>query len=76
MDLTYIQDKMFTCFFAETPAGVDAWNTMANTMGGVAKVLNIHASSTIYQLKKAGYKVGKAKPSKLTIDEILKELEV
>ena len=76
MDLTYTQDKMFTRFFAETEAGHTAWNQMAETLGGVAAVLNIHANSTIYQLKKAGYKVGKAKPSKMSIDEILKELGV
>jgi hypothetical protein len=47
---------------------------MAAEQGGVAAVLNIHAASAIYQLKKAGYKVGKEKPSKMTMDEILAEL--
>jgi hypothetical protein len=73
-DLTYTQGNMFTTFYANTPSGVAAWNTIANELGGVAKVLNIHAASTIYQLKKAGYSVGKEKPSKLSIDKILNEL--
>ena len=74
-DISYTTGKMFTTFFANTKAGETAWNTIAETMGGVAKVLNIHAANTIYQLKKAGYSVGKEKPSKLSIDDILNELE-
>jgi hypothetical protein len=74
-DLTYTQDKMFTRFYAESQAGIEAYNTMARQLGGVAAVLNSQASNVLYQLRKAGYKVSKAKPTNMTIDEILKELE-
>jgi hypothetical protein len=73
-DLSYTTDSMFTTFYPNTKAGELAWNTMANEMGGNARVFNIHAASTIYQLKKAGYIVGKQKASKQTLDEILAEL--
>lgn len=74
-DLSYTTDSLFTTFYPNTPAGEDAWRAMANEMGGNAKVFNQHAASTIYQLKKAGYSVGKQKQSKLTINEILAEFE-
>jgi len=74
MDLTYTTGNMFTTFYANTPDGVTAWNEMAKMQDGAAVILNNHLSSTIYQLKKAGYSVGKEKPNKLTIDEILAEL--
>ncbi len=74
-DLSYTTGGMFTTFYANTKAGELAWNTMANEMGGNARVLNIHAATTIYQLKAAGYSVGKQKASKLSIDDILAELE-
>ena len=71
-DLTYTSDNMFTMFYANTASGMIAWNAME--LHSSSKILNMHLSSTIYQLKKAGYSVGKEKPSKLTIDEILAEL--
>lgn len=74
MDISYTTGSMFTTFYPNTKAGELAWGTMANELGGVARVLNIHAVGTIYQLKKAGYSVGKEKPSKLSVDDILAEL--
>lgn len=73
-DLEYTADNMFTRFFPNTPAGVDAWNTMAREMDGVATVLNIHSKNVIAQLKAAGYSVSKAKKSNDSIDSILTEL--
>jgi len=68
-DLEYIKDDMFTRFMPNTPAGEDAWREMAKE-DGVAAVLNIHAKSVISQLRKAGYKVAKAKkPEPFTPEE-------
>lgn len=74
-DLTYSQDSIWTRFYPETEAGKQAWQAMHDQGSVNATVLNSHAAIVIYQLKKAGYKVSKAKPCKMTIDDILKELE-
>jgi ABC-type sugar transport system substrate-binding protein len=73
-DLEYITTGMFTRFVANTPAGVVAYNEMANTMGGNAAVLNIHAKNVIGQLRAAGYSVGEAKKPTESIDDILAQL--
>lgn len=78
-DLTYINDKMFTRFIAQSDVGEYAWREMAEKMNGVAAVLNFEASRIIAQLRKAGYVVRKAKPVIVTnqeIDELLAELGV
>ena len=68
-DIEYIKDGMFTRFFPNTPAGENAWREMAKE-DGVAAVLNNQAKSVIYQLRKAGYIVAKAKkPEPLTPEE-------
>ena len=72
-DLEYISDNMFTRFMPNTPAGIEAWRVMAQESINVA-FLNCHADGVIKQLRKAGYSVAKAKPSKLSIDDILAEL--
>lgn len=75
-DLTYIQDKMFTTFMPETPAGETAWCEMAKKMDGVAKVFNFEANNVILQLRRAGYKVAKAKKvTKKEMQDIFNELE-
>lgn len=78
-DLEYINQGLFTCFVPISKAGEQAWNQMAEETQGTGKVLSIHASSTIAQLRKAGYKVGKAKKaeplSMESLDALLKELE-
>ena len=76
MDLTYTQDKMFTRFMPESSAGENAWREMANKMNGVAAVFNFEANNVITQLRKAGYKVGKAKPVNISDDELLEALGV
>lgn len=73
-DLTYLTTGMFTRFFPETEAGKAAWLTMA-TQEGVAAVLACHTENVLRQLRKAGYSVAKAKPSTLSMDDILAELQ-
>lgn len=74
-DLEYITTCLFTRFMPNTPAGEDAWRTMAAETGNAA-VLSIHAAAVIAQLRKAGYSVAKArKVDKGEIDKILAELE-
>lgn len=72
-DLTYIRDGLFTRFMPETKAGEDAWRIMAKA-DGVAAVLTIHEQSVFKQLRAAGYKIAKAKPVKLSDDDLLNEL--
>ncbi len=75
-DLSYLDQGLFTTFFANTPAGEEAWRVIAEQNQGAAKVLSIHKKTTITQLKNAGYSIEKAKkPTKLEIENIFKELE-
>jgi len=75
-DLEYITTGLFTRFIPVTKAGEDAWRVMHEAKGDA--VLSIHAENVIGQLRRAGYKVTKAKkPAKVTakeVDELLKEL--
>lgn len=75
-DLTYVKDKMFTSFIAQSPDGETAWREMANKMNGAAKVFNFEAHNIITQLRRAGYKVTKAKKvTQKEMNEIFTELE-
>lgn len=74
-DLTYTTDKMFTTFFAETEQGAEAWNVLASETNGTAKFFKGQTKSVIAQLRKAGYKVSKAKPVTITLDDIFAELD-
>jgi hypothetical protein len=76
MDLTYRTDGTFTQFLPESKAGETAWNQMAELTGGTGKVLTMHKQNVIGQLRRAGFKVGKAKPVDMSLDQILDELEV
>lgn len=72
IDLTYKTTGFFTVFFPETKEGETAYNEMCNTLGNnSAKILTRDLKTTLYQLKKAGYKVAKAKKPKLNINDIL-----
>lgn len=77
MDLTYIDKGMFTHFFADSEAGAQAWREMAEhaSCAGNAAVLSIHLKSTLQQLRKAGYKVCKAKPDNTSLDDIFKQMD-
>ena len=67
-DLSYTQDGMFTQFIPNTPAGESAWRTMHEK--NATAVLNIHAKAVLKQLRDAGYTVAKAKPVKLSHNDI------
>ena len=75
MDLTYTQDKMFTRFIPETKEGEAVWREMYDKHGAAA-VFNFEAARVIAEMRKAGYKVGKAKPIKMSDDELLELLGV
>lgn len=73
-DLTYTQDSMFTRFVPQTDAGESVWRSMVEQHGAAA-VLNHEAKRVMVEMRKAGYKVAKAKPVKAgEIDAILAEL--
>lgn len=80
MDITYIDQGLFTAFIPQSKQGEDAFREICRVQGDhTGKVLSIHAKQTIQQLRKAGYKVGKAPKQKpMTSDELdnlLTELE-
>ena len=77
-DLTYIDQGMFTVFVPTTQEAEQAWRELATVTENTGKVPTIQAKQFIYQLKKAGYTVGKAKPVKLSsadLDAMLNELD-
>lgn len=74
-DLEYTKGKMFTRFMPNTPAGETVWRELAKN-DGVAAVLNFEADSVLRQIRSAGYTVKKAGKPDMTVDEILKELEL
>lgn len=79
-DLTYsCTDGMWTRFYPETPAGVDAYNVMAKAdADGVVAFLAHQVPSVLRQLRAAGMTVRKAKPEKPMTDaewyELLEEM--
>ena len=80
MDITYIDQGLFTAFIPQSKQGEDAFREICRVQGDhTGKVLSIHAKQTIQQLRKAGYKVGKSPKQKpMTSDELdnlLTELE-
>lgn len=80
-DLTYsAPDGIWTRFYPETDAGVDAWRAMADQMpDGIVAFLAPQVPSVLYQLRAAGLTVHKAKPHKplsdAELDAMLAELE-
>jgi hypothetical protein len=78
-DFSYIDQGLFTAFIPNTPEAETAWRELATVTEGTGKVPTIQAKQFIYQLRKAGYTVGKAPKAKpLTtdqIDDMLAELE-
>jgi hypothetical protein len=73
-DLTYSTDGMFVTFYAETDAGQNARNTMAETNEGCGCFYTWQKDSVIKQLRDAGYIVHKAKKSKGLTEKQLNEL--
>lgn len=77
-DLTYsCPDGIWTRFFPETPAGEDAWRTMAAADAqGVVAFLAVQVPGVLSQLRAAGLRVCKARPAKAgELDAILAELD-
>ena len=75
MDITYINQGLFTAFIPQTKAGEDAFREICRVQGDhTGKVLTIHAKQTIQQLRKAGYKVEKAPKQKPLTDDQLDSL--
>lgn len=72
VDITYINQGLFTAFIPSSKTGEDAFREICKVQGDhTGKVLTIHAKQTITQLRKAGYKVGKAPKQKpMTSDEL------
>ena len=74
-DLTYTTDKMFTRFYAETPAGEAAWRQIHDQNGGFAGCFAFETARVLQQLRTAGFKVAKAKKSNVSIADIADEIE-
>lgn len=73
-DLTYSVDGAFARFYAETPAGVDAWNEIARHTECTGTIFLTQLDSTLQQLREAGYVVAPSLASRADIDELAKEL--
>lgn len=73
-DFSYFDNGLFTLFIPNTKEGEIAWNEMSDITQGTGKVLTVQAKQFIYQLKKAGYTVGKGKKPAVSVDDILLEL--
>lgn len=69
-DLSYIDQGLFTAFIPNTKEGEQAWNELASVTENTGKVLTVQAKQFVYQLRKAGYTVSKAKQSKLSEDDL------
>ena len=73
-DLIYTQNGFFTRFFAETKDGEIAISEMIRVTGDTV-IRNDHLKVVLKQLRKAGYKVCKAKSTKESKENILSELD-
>lgn len=73
-DLTYLTTGFFTVFFPESKQGETAYKEMIE-QNSSPKILTRDLKNVLYQLKKAGYIVKKAKKPTQTIEEILNELD-
>tara|TARA_E500000318_G_scaffold110969_1_gene127897 strand:+ start:5552 stop:5791 length:240 start_codon:yes stop_codon:yes gene_type:complete len=75
VDLTYTTDGIFYTIMPETEDGENAWRKMAEMNGGNAKFFAHEFPSVKAQLKQAGYKIRKDTKKKMSIDEIMAELD-
>ena len=73
-DLIYTSNGFFTRFIANTKEGEEAYNEIYRVTGDGA-VRNDHLKQTLNQLRKAGYKVTKAKTDNINISDILSEFD-
>lgn len=73
IDLTYLTTGFFTVFFPESKEGETAYKEIIK-QNESPKILTRDLKNVLYQLKKAGYIVKKAKKPTQTIDEILTDI--
>ena len=73
-DLIYTQNGFYTRFFADTKDGEVAISEMIRVTGDNV-IRNDHLKAVLKQLRKAGYKVYKAKPTKESKEKVLAELD-
>tara|TARA_R110000868_G_scaffold407230_2_gene688474 strand:- start:35 stop:277 length:243 start_codon:yes stop_codon:yes gene_type:complete len=75
IDLTYLNQGVFTVFFPESKSGEEAWRKIASKTEGTGKIFTMHLKDTLKQLRNAGFKVAKAKkPIKADFKAIFKEM--
>lgn len=73
-DITYSNEGLFTCFYAESRDGDALMSQIVAQNEGSNKILSIHAKSVIAQIRKAGYKVKKAKKVTMSDSDLLDAL--
>ena len=59
IDLIYLDQGLFTVFFANTAAGEKAWRVIAAKTEGTGKIFTMQLSDTLKQLRAAGFSVKK-----------------
>lgn len=74
-DLTYLKSELFTTFSPESEEGYGAYNQLLEQNENSNKIFTRHLEPVLSQFKKAGYTVKAVKESKLTMEQIFKELE-
>lgn len=74
IDLTYLTTGFFTTFFPESKSGETAYKEMIE-QNDSPKILTRDLKTVLYQLRKSGYSVKKAKKPTQSIDDILSELD-
>lgn len=73
-DLSYGKEGLFVRFYANTPAGVIAYNVIAQHNNGVGVIFSNHLTATLRQLRSSGLSVGaekRAKVSDADMDKLL-----
>lgn len=59
IDITYSTTGMFTRFFAESDAGIIAFNDLARQNDGSGTIYTMHLDATLKTMRSAGYRVKK-----------------
>jgi hypothetical protein len=76
IDLTYLNQGLFTVFFPKSKSGEEAWQEIASKTQGTGKIFTMHLKDTLKQLRNAGFTVAKAKkPTKADFKAIFKEID-
>ena len=75
-DLNYISDGFYITLIANTKDGEYIYNEIASAFGGVAKFPQHMKPSIFKQIKDAGYSVRKARKPNVSMNDVLKGLEI